>query len=318
VTGGAGFIGSNLAKRLVAGGHDVVAADTFISSHWNNLVDVNVPVGGKPLDLLTLEHRLDIDSIRAVVQRDGAFDVIFHQAALTGVIAKDGTAAAGEDFQGFLRNNVEQFRQILDLAADTSARVVWASSCSVYGRGKAPQRESDPYDPLNIYAFSKVSKERLAARYAKKLSKPIVGLRYSNVYGPGEDHKGKLSSMIHQLAKQMRAGKRPRIFTAGEQRRDFVYIDDVVEANLKAAQAKESGVFNAGAGTSWSFNEVVKELNRVLQTNLAPDYFDNPYSFTQDHTETDMALAKEKLGHVPQVDLARGIDAYFASGKLGV
>lgn len=318
VTGGAGFIGSNLAKRLVAGGHDVVAADTFFSSHWNNLIDVNTPVGGKPLDVLTLEHRLDIDSIRAVVQRDGAFDVIFHQAALTGVIAKDGTAAAGEDFQGFLRNNVEQFRQILDLAADTSARVVWASSCSVYGRGKAPQRESDPYDPLNIYAFSKVSKERLAGRYAKKLSKPIVGLRYSNVYGPGEDHKGKLSSMIHQLAKQMRAGKRPRIFTAGEQRRDFVYIDDVVEANLKAAQAKESGVFNAGAGRSWSFNEVVKELNRVLQTNLAPDYFDNPYSFTQDHTETDMSLAKEKLGHVPQIDLARGIDAYFASGKLGV
>lgn len=318
VTGGAGFIGSNLVKRLARDGHDVVACDTFISSHWNNLVDLPREGNVVPIDTLTLEHRMDIDSIRNVVKRDGAFDVIFHEAALTGVIAKDGSAAAGEDFQGFLRNNVEQFRQILDLAVDTGARVVWASSCSVYGRGKAPQKESDPYDPLNIYAFSKVSKERLAKRYATKLKHPIVGLRYSNVYGPGEDHKGKLASMIHQLARQMRQGKRPRIFTAGEQRRDFVYIDDVVDANLLAAKSSVSGVFNAGAGASWTFNQVVENLNRVLKTDLAPDYFDNPYSFTQDWTETDLSLASERIGYKPKFDLSRGVDAYFASGKLGM
>ena len=123
--------------------------------------------------------------------------------------------------------------------------------------------------------------------------------------------------MIHQLAIQMRAGKRPRIFKAGDQRRDFVFIDDVVSANLKAAQATESGVYNAGAGNSWSFNEVVAELNRVLGTTLEPDYFENPYGFTQDHTECDMTLAKDKLGHVPKFDLRSGIEAYEASGMLG-
>jgi ADP-L-glycero-D-manno-heptose 6-epimerase len=310
VTGGAGFIGSNLARRLARDGHDVVAADTFLSAGWQNLADF----AG---DVLTLEHRLDIDSIRDAAYMNGKFDVIFHQAALTGVIARDGSATAGDDVHGFLRNNVEQFRQLLDFAVETGARVVWASSCSVYGRAPAPLRESDPYDPLNVYAFSKVQKERLAKRYAAKLRQPVVGLRYSNVYGPGEAHKGKLASMIHQLARQMRHGTRPRIFTAGQQRRDFVYIDDVVEANLRAMQASESGVFNAGAGQSWSFNDVVAELNRVLGTSLAPDYFENPYGFTQDHTECDLSLARQKLGYQPAFDLRRGIDAYHASGTLG-
>ena len=207
---------------------------------------------------------------------------------------------------------------MLDLAVETEARVVWASSCSVYGRGAAPNKETDPYDPLNVYAFTKVQGERLARRYESRLKKPVIGLRYSNVYGPGEAHKGKLASMIHQLAKGMRAGTRPRIFTAGQQRRDFVFIDDVVNANLKAIEATESGVYNCGAGQSWTFNDVVAELNRVLGTKLEPDYFENPYGFTQDHTECDMTLSKSKLGHTPKFDLRSGIEAYAASGTLGI
>src|SRR5215467_11502112 len=124
--------------------------------------------------------------------------------------------------------------------------------------------------------------------------------------------------MIYQLAKQMRGGKRPRIFTAGQQKRDFVYIADVVQANLKAAAARSSGVFNAGAGAAWSFNEVVAQLNRVLKTDLPPDYFENPYSFTQDWTQTDLTAAKQAFGYAPTFDLAKGIDAYHASGKLGI
>jgi ADP-L-glycero-D-manno-heptose 6-epimerase len=305
VTGGAGFIGSNLAKRLARDGHDVTAADSFLSGGWQNLVDFD---GG----VLTLK---DHDDVQSMINM-GPYDVIFHEAAITGVIAADGSAIS--DPHRMLRNNVETFRAILDWAVKTQARVVWASSCSVYGRGPVPMKESQSPDPLNTYAFSKVCKERLAKRYESKLSHPIIGLRYSNVYGPGEAHKGRLASMIQQLAILMRAGKRPRIFTAGQQKRDFVYIDDVVEANLCAMKSKVSGVFNAGAGKSWSFNEVVAELNRVLKTDLKPDYFDNPYGFTQDWTETDQTLAREKIGYEPKSDLRRGVEAYEASGKLGI
>ena len=139
-----------------------------------------------------------------------------------------------------------------------------------------------------------------------------------NVYGPGEDHKGKLASMVHQLARQMRAGRRPRIFTAGQQKRDFVYIDDAVDANLKALSCKTSGVFNVGAGQAWTFNQLVAELNRALKTKLEPEYFDNPYGFTQDWTEVDLTESRKHLGYEPRFDLARGIDAYLASGQLGV
>lgn len=304
VTGGAGFIGSSVAKRLAKEGHDVVAADSFLSASWKNLIDYSG-------DVLTLRDHEDVSSMRDV----GPFDVIFHQASITGVIAADGSATG--DAHRMLRNNVETFRSLLDWAVETKARVVWASSCSVYGRGAVPMKESQPVDPLNTYAFSKVCKERLAKRYSGKLAHPIVGLRYSNAYGPGEEHKGKLASMIFQLAGQMRAGKRPRIFRAGQQKRDFVYIDDVVEANLKAMNAKEPGVYNAGAGRSWSFNEVVAELNRVLKTDLQPDYFDNPYGFTQDWTETNQSLARQKIGYEPRFDLRAGVEAYHASGTLG-
>ncbi len=308
VTGAAGFIGSQLAKRLAALGHDVVAADAFLSSNFSNLIDF-------PGDVLTLKDPEDTASLAAL----GPFAAIFHEASLTGVVGTDGADLSGPAGQHrMMRNNVETFRRLLDHAVETRARIIYASSCSIYGRTPAPQRESAKPDPLNIYAFSKLCMERLAGRYAEKLAYPIVGLRYSNVYGPGEAHKGKLASMIHQLASQMRQGKRPRIFTPGDQRRDFVYIDDVVQANLNAMNAKTSGAYNVGAGASWTFNQVVAELNRVLKTNLTPDYFQNPYSFTQDWTETDLTQSAANLGYHPQFNLQRGIDAYHASGHLGM
>ena len=310
VTGAAGFIGSNLARRLAADGQDVVAADSFLSSSWETLADF-------PGDVLTLRDSADLASIAAL----GPFDVVYHQASITGVVDTKtgaGIAADGGFVHSMMRNNVEFFRGLLDHAAETGARVVWASSCSVYGRGEVPMREEQPYDPLNVYAFSKVCMERMAGRYRDRLAHPIVGLRYSNVYGPGEAHKGKLASMVHQLAVQMRAGRRPRVFTDGTQRRDLVYIDDVVDANLAAARATETGNFNVGAGESWSFNELIAELNRVLGQDLQPDYFDNPYGFTQDVTQTSLDNARRALGYRPKFDLRSGVDAYHASGKLSV
>ena len=299
VTGGAGFIGSNLAKQLVAEGHDTVVADDFSSAHWHNLVTFTG-------DVVTLDSLGEF----APLAKLGPFDVIFHEASITDTTVMNQ--------QKMMQNNVEAFRGLLNLAVEWKSRVVWASSCSIYGQGAVPMKESQPPQPLNVYAYSKLAMERLADLYRARLSHPIVGLRYSNVYGPGEAHKAKFASMIHQLAIQMRAGKRPRIFFQGQQRRDFVYIADVIQANFRAMTSQVSGIFNGGAGNAWSFNEVITELNRVLKTDLQPDYFENPYSFTQDWTQTDLTEARAKIGYEPQYDLIKGIDAYYASGSLGI
>jgi ADP-L-glycero-D-manno-heptose 6-epimerase len=298
VTGGAGFIGSNLALRLAQDGHDVSVLDDFSSAHWANL---NSFTG----DVLSGDLWADF----ALLESQKPFDVMFHQASITDTTVTDQ--------KKMMQNNVEAFRKLLELAGKWNSRVVWASSCSIYGQGPVPMKECQPPDPLNVYAFSKMVMEQLAKAMQPTLKHPVIGLRYSNVYGKGEAHKGKFASMIHQLAKQMRAGQRPRIFRAGQQRRDFVYIDDVLQLNLKAMAAKTGGVFNAGFGGAFSFNEVVEQLNRVLKTDLQPDYIENPYKFTQDWTQTDLAESKRVLGYEPQFDLRKGVDAYYASGALG-
>lgn len=298
VTGGAGFIGSNIANRLSADGHRVTVVDDFSSASWKNLV-------GFAGDVVTLNLAANPDLLAKL----GKFDLVSHQAAITDTTVTDQWK--------MMQNNVEGFRQLLHWAAQWKSPVVWASSASIYGRNPSPNREAQPPDPLNVYAFSKLTKEKLAAAWCSETGLPIVGLRYFNVYGPGEDHKGKFASMIHQLAKQMRQGKRPRIFTAGEQKRDFVYIDDIIQANLRAMEYRSHGVFNVGSGAAFSFNQVVQRLNQVLGTNLEPDYFENPYSFTQDHTEADLTNAREQLGYTPEFDPPRGIAAYHATGSLG-
>jgi ADP-L-glycero-D-manno-heptose 6-epimerase len=298
VTGGAGFIGSNLVKRLEKDGHETVALDDFSSASWTNLIQY----AG---DVLTLDLSADVGPLKD----QKPFDVIFHEASITDTTVLDQ--------RKMMHNNVEGFRNLLDLAVGWQSRVVWASSAATYGRGPAPMKESQPPEPLNVYGYSKLAMERLAERYQGRLKHPIVGLRYFNVYGPGEGHKAKFASMIGQLAKQMKAGKRPRIFTDGEQKRDFVYIGDVIQANLKAMNATTGGVFNVGSGAAASFNDVVRQLNRVLKTDLQPDYFENPYDFFQTCTEADLTQSRKVLGYRPEYDLARGIDAYHASGTLG-
>jgi ADP-L-glycero-D-manno-heptose 6-epimerase len=299
VTGAAGFIGSDLLKRLASDRHTTVGLDSFSSAAWTNLVTY-------PGDIITCDIAGDVSRLQAMEP----FEVIFHQASITDTTVMDQ--------RKMMHNNVEGFRSLLDLAARWGSRVVWASSAATYGRGAAPMKESQPAAPLNVYGYSKLAMERLAERYAGRLKQPIVGLRYFNVYGAGEAHKGKFASMIGQLARQIRAGKRPRIFIDGEQKRDFVYIDDVVAANLAAMNSKTSGVFNVGSGAAGTFNQVVEELNRVLRTDLQPDYFENPYDFFQTWTEADLTQSRRVLKYEPKFDLRRGIDAYHASGQLGV
>ncbi len=294
VTGGTGFIGSNLVMRLLRDGHEVL-----ITGHD---AEQQIPgFRGKYLQPSFLG--IDWEAI-------GKVDRLFHQAAINNTTLLDE--------REMLRANVESAQELFcRLAEKGCRRIVYASSTAVYGDAPAPYREDGPLHPLNPYALSKKLMEDFAAQFAREHPDVIVvGLRYCNVYGPRENHKGKRASMIFQLAQQMQKGN-PRLFRHGEQKRDYLYVDDAVRANLMAAEARQSCVVNCGSGTAVSFNELVERLNRLLDVRREPEYIENPYADRyQSHTECDMALAKQQLGFVPEFDLQRGLEAYRRSGFL--
>jgi ADP-L-glycero-D-manno-heptose 6-epimerase len=297
VTGGAGFIGSNLTLALQEKHPDarLVVVDDFRSGDFRNL-------RGFRGDFVTADvSRLDWQAQFG----DLAFDAIFHEASITDTTVHDQFLQA--------HDNIEGFRRLLKFAEPAQTPVVYASSAATYGIAAGVNREDQPPAPANIYAFSKVQLDNLARDYHRRHpSWRIVGLRYFNVYGPREPHKQAAASMIYQLYRQMKAGKRPRVFRAGEHKRDFVYVKDVVALTMHALTAKEGGVFNCGSGQPFSFNEVIAELNRHLGTSLEPEYIENPYAFYQPHTEADMSRVKQVLGFEPQFPPAKGIADYVS------
>ena len=298
ITGGAGFIGSNLTLELQSRFPEarIVVVDDFRSGDFRNL-------RGFRGDFVTADvSRLDWSA----QFRDLVFDAIFHEASITDTTVHDQALQS--------HDNIEGFRRLLRFAEPHQTPVVYASSAATYGICSGIQTEDQPPAPANVYAFSKVQLDNLARDQARRFPTwRIVGLRYFNVYGPLETHKGAAASMIYQLYRQMKSGRRPRVFRAGEQKRDFVYVRDVVALTIQALTAsKRSGIFNCGSGHACSFNEVIESLNRALGTRLEPEYFENPYSFYQPHTEADMKLAQSELGFTPRFNPAAGIADYVA------
>ena len=211
-----------------------------------------------------------------------------------------------------VHDNVESLRRILNFAKPANTRVIYASSASTYGPAKEASVESNGAAPANIYAFSKTIMDNIAMREANENADwVIIGLRYFNVYGPREAHKGVPASMVYHLAQQMKAGQRPRIFKQGEQKRDFVYVKDVVEGSIRSLEANESGVFNLGSGQARSFNDLVDILNKSLGTNFQPDYIDNPHAHYQNFTQADLNRVRVTLGYEPQYSLERGVADYM-------
>ena len=294
VTGGAGFIGSNIAKTLEAQGHEVTVMDDFSKNgNFKNLI-------GFKGDVITAD-------LFNYMPTDMYFDAIFHEAAITDTTVMDQKA--------MMEQNVEAFKNLLSFAAENEIKkVIYASSAATYGNGPVPNVETQPTHPENVYGFSKVIMDNVARQFsADNNDMAIIGLRYFNVYGPGEYYKGKMASMVYQLYNQMKAGKRPRVFKYGEQQRDFVYVKDIVKINLCALNnGKETGVYNAATGIPRDYNAIIACLNKELGTNLEPEYIDNPYPFFQLKTQADMTLAKEKLGYEPDYSLEAGIADYMS------
>ena len=292
VTGGAGFIGSNLALELERDGAETVVVDDFSAGHFENLKGFHGEI------IAISVNKIDW-------QRLPKPNVFFHQAALT-----DTTVA---DQKKMMYNNVEGFRKVLEYTASNRIPLVYASSAGVYGNEPAPQREDGPLNPLNIYAYSKLIGDQMATRAMKEAKSLIVGLRYFNVFGLGEKHKAKYASMVFQLAEQMRSGKRPRIFFDGEQTRDHIDVRDVVHANLKAVQAKTGGIVNIGTGKQTSFNRLIQIINDTLGTHHEPEYFDNPYDFYQNHTQADISRAQKLFGFECRYGVETGVHDYLTA-----
>jgi ADP-L-glycero-D-manno-heptose 6-epimerase len=301
ITGGAGFVGSNLvhemAKRYPEA--DLTVVDDFRSGYFKNLEGFKGDVIAGDLAQLELKHYFGGRKV----------DLLFHLASIT-----DTT-----DHNQFrqVRDNVESWRNILNYFEGRKTRLVYASSAATYGIAAGVNKVDQEPKPANVYAYSKVQLDNLARRWARENpSQIVVGLRYFNVYGPREAHKGAASSMILQLAQQIRRNQPPRIFKHGEQIRDFVYVKDIVNCTILAAKARKSGIYNAGSGVPRSFNDIIANLNRVLNTQWQPEYIDNPHAHYQPHTEADLTETTRALRYTPKFTLEKGIDDYAASGFL--
>ncbi|MCX7989474.1 MAG: ADP-glyceromanno-heptose 6-epimerase [Aquificaceae bacterium] len=296
VTGGAGFIGSNLAKVLEKSYRcKVYVLEDFSSGHFKNLIGFEGEVITGDLS--------DAELWRWLRERF-RFDVVFHQGAVTDTTVQDQNR--------MMKVNAESMRYILDACLQWKAKLIYASSAGVYGNSPPPMREEEGLLPENIYGFSKLMMDRIALNFLQEHPEMrVVGLRYFNVYGPGEAYKGKTASMIYQLYRQMREGKRPRLFKWGEQKRDFVYVEDVVRANLLAFERDISGIFNIATGQARSFNEIVFILNQYLGTNYEVEYFDCPYEFYQNYTQADISKARKELRYEPLYSLEEGIREYL-------
>jgi len=308
ITGGAGFIGSNLAFYFQDHYPDsrVVIFDCFRSEavfsngnlqsfgHYNNLI-------GFRGDIVcgNINSKNDLSLLD-----DYKFDYIFHQAAISDTQVYDQEIV--------MKTNVNSFYDLLKIAKKNNSILVYASSAATYGNLLSPQTVGRE-NPNNPYGFSKYMMDQIALSYARENPEmTIVGLRFFNVYGPKEYFKFKTASMVIQLGHQILDGKTPRLFEGSEQiLRDFIYIEDVIQANIKACKPKLNGVYNVGTGICRSFQNISDILQRELNTNLGTEYFPNPYNGYQTHTQADISSSEKNLGFKPKMSLEEGIKAYI-------
>ena len=313
ITGGAGFIGSNLAFYFQNNHPDakVVILDSFRSGE--TLSNGNLKSFGHFKNLLGFQGEIisgDINDkdLLLDLEVNYNFDYIFHEAAISDTTAQE------QDLM--IKTNVNAYKDLLDLAVAHNANMIYASSAATYGNAESPQRVGREA-PNNVYGFSKLSMDHLSREYMKKVDISIVGLRYFNVYGPREYFKNTTASMVLQFGHQILAGKTPRLFEGSDKiLRDFIYIEDIIQANIKAMEPKESGIYNVGTGKARSFQDIVDILQKELGTSLTCEYIPNPFVGSyQFHTEADIATSKEALGYEPAYEMEDGIKAYVSEIK---
>jgi ADP-L-glycero-D-manno-heptose 6-epimerase len=248
VTGAAGFIGANLVKALNARGiTNIVAVDDLThGDRFRNLVDCEI------------EDYLDKDEFLAALERgafNGTVTALLHQGACSDTTESNG--------RYMMQNNYRYSRRLLDFCIAQRTPLIYASSAAVYGDGAQFRESPDCEKPLNVYGYSKLLFDQYVRRVMPQLRSPVVGLRYFNVYGPREQHKGRMASVAYHFFNQYRSNGKVRLFEGsdgyanGEQQRDFVAVEDVIKVNLYFLDNPlKSGTYNCGTGAAQSFNAV--------------------------------------------------------------
>ena len=299
VTGGAGFIGSNIVKKLVARGDNVVVIDNLNTGKEENLISVKDKI------VFYNDSILNLDLLEKETQN---IDGVFHQAALASV---QESFIKPEEYQNV---NVNGTENILKLAKKNNFKVVYASSSSVYGNPKKiPIKESDSKNPINPYAKTKLEKEKLAKKYSQ-MGVKVIGLRYFNVFGKGQskEYAGVLKLFLERIRDELP----PKINGDGSQFRDFVYVEDVADANIMSMDSKVNHeFFNVGTNTSITILDLAKTIIKSSGLDIEP-IFGPALKGDVQRTVADIDLIHDKVGWKPTVFLEKWIDQIISMKKF--
>jgi len=300
VTGGAGFIGSHIVDRLLADGHQVRVLDDFSTGKRGNLPE-------HP-ELTVVEG--DVGDFDTVTEAMAGVDRVFHEAAVASV------PRTLDDPVGSHRANYMGTLHVLEAARRAGTqRVVFAASAAAYGdRAAPPNLETMPVDPVSPYAVDKVASEHICRVYHRLYGVETVCLRYFNVFGPRQDPSSPYSGVISIFADCAREGRRPTVYGDGEQTRDFVFVSDVVEANMRAAMTPGVGALtvNIGTGRTTTLNQLLAAIGRVTGAPMQADYAEPRAGDIRD-SWADASRAAETLGWSAEVELEQGLRALLAA-----
>jgi len=295
VTGGTGFIGSNLAEALVKRGNDLVVVDNLSTGSLDNLAVVKDKIKFIKTDVA------NVGSIDELKNLDG----IYHLGIpSTTLLYRDNPLLVG--------TAINEFITILELAKEQNCKLVYASSSSLYNGNKPPFREDMPILVKDLYTEARYLMERLARLYNDFYGVKSIGFRFFSVYGPHEEAKKTFANLVSQFLWLMKKGQRPLIYGDGSQTRDFTHVTDIVRGFVAGMESNIGcDIFNLGTNKSYTLNELVAILNKALGTNIKPEYQINPLKNYVQETLADVTKVRKNLGWSAQIPLDQGIQLLF-------
>lgn len=296
VTGGCGFIGSHISEELTSNGHSVIVFDNLSSGHRHNIEHING-------DITLIEG--DIRDAASLDKACEGVDFIFHEAALVSVF--DSVERPGDNNE----INITGTLNVLQAARKAGVRrVVFASSAAVYGEDPTlPKKEDMRPQPESPYGLAKITGEYYLSVFAKLFSVETTALRYFNVFGPRQDPSSMYSGVISKFNSQIKAGKGITVFGDGGQTRDFVYVKDIVQANMLAMHSTSAGkgdVFNVGTGSQTSLLELLAAISGIYEKKVSPEFREARAGDIR-HSCSDITKARSILGYNPRFSLKEGL-----------